>query len=86
MTNDVCCERCLKRLEDCECEPGFPAAFCADATYDPDNHNPDTCTKCKDMRGHYRRFEAENSKTKIPVLEFGLGSNPDRGAISHSNL
>jgi hypothetical protein len=37
------------------------------------------------MRGHYRRFEAENSKTKIPVLEFGLGSNPDRGAFPHAN-
>ena len=30
------CERCRNRLEDCECEPGFPAAFDPDLFYSPD--------------------------------------------------
>ena len=30
------CERCRNRLEDCECEPGFPAAFDPDLFYSPE--------------------------------------------------
>ena len=40
------CDTCLQRLENCECEPGFPYGIsCPIMVYDPDNHDPN-CPFC----------------------------------------
>lgn len=44
------CEVCGRRLEDCECEPGFPdLVFCPVQVYDPQNHDPATCPFCNQL-------------------------------------
>ena len=50
------CERCRNRLEDCECEPGFPAAFDPDLFYSPearaDANRRKNYENCKTNRGY----------------------------------
>lgn len=50
--SNIVCEECFRRLENCECLPGFPfGVVCPGTVYDPENHNPDICPYCQPTPG-----------------------------------